>query len=185
MKKIFLALLGMTFLSATSVSAQSPDVRGERPERKILIAYYSWSGNTKTVAESIQKQIGGDLFEIQTVQTYPSDYDATVEQAGKEIKEGYRPELKVLPEDVSKYDFVFIASPNWWGTIAPAVSTFLEKVNLEGKKVVPIITHGRGGLQRTVADLTEQCKDCIMIQSWHGYGNQTEGLSAWLEGVGF
>ena len=183
MKKLFLSLLGL--LCTTPAFAQKTDVRTFKPERKILIAYYSWSGNTKTVAESTQKQIGGDLFEIQTVQTYPDDYDATVELAGKEIKEGYRPELKSLPEDVSKYDFVFIASPNWWGTIAPAVSSFLEKVNLEGKKVVPIITHGSGGLQKTVSDLTKQCKGCIMLPAWHGYGNKTTGLDTWLEGVGF
>ena len=179
MKKLLLALFGATFLGITSIQAQ------ENNMNKILIAYYSWSGNTKQVAEAIQKKIGGDLFEIQTVQDYPDDYDATVNLAKQQINDSYRPELKANVENISEYDTIFIGSPNWWGTITPAVSSFLEKNNLSGKTIIPIITHGGGREQSTVSDLKKQCTGCQFKKAWVNYGNQTDGLDTWLTEIGF
>ncbi len=153
---------------------------------KILVAYYSWSGNTKEVAEDIHEKVGGDIFEIQTVQSYPEEYRATTTQAKQEINEGYRPELKTKVDDIAQYDVVFIGSPNWWGTIAPAVSSFLADYNLSGKTVVPFITHGGGGVQNTVKDLTAQCKNCkVASEPWVGYGSRTMGITGWLEDLGY
>lgn len=166
--------------------AQAADEAAPVAESKILIAYYSWSGNTKEAAEAIQKETGGELFEIQTVQTYPEEYRATTEQAKKEINEGYRPELKTTVADMAQYDVVFIGSPNWWGTIAPAVSTFLESYDLKGKKIIPFITHGGGGVQNTVKDLTAQCAECQVVSNpWTGFKSFKFGLSGWLKELGF
>lgn len=153
---------------------------------KILIAYYSWSGHTKKVAEAIQEEIGGDLFEIQPETPYSEDYKTVVDQAKKEINEGYRPALKNKVENIAQYDTVFIGSPNWWGTIAPVVSTFVEQNDLSGKTVVPFITHGSGGEQNTITDLEKQCKGCLVQKKgWVGYGGRTWGISGWLEDIGF
>ena len=153
---------------------------------KILIAYYSWSGHTKKVAEAIQNEIGGDLFEIQPETAYSDDYKTVVDQAKKEINEGYRPALKNNVANIAQYDIVFIGSPNWWGTIAPVVSTFVEQNDLSGKTVVPFITHGSGGEQNTITDLEKQCKDCLVQKNgWVGYGSRTWGISGWLEDIGF
>lgn len=153
---------------------------------KILVAYYSWSGNTKKVAENIHQKVGGDIFEIQTVQTYPEKYRATTTQAKKEINEGYRPELKTAVDNIDQYDVVFLGSPNWWGTIAPAVSTFLANYNLSGKTIVPFITHGGGGEQNTVKDLTAQCNGCVIVsEPWVGYSSRTIGITDWLEDLGY
>lgn len=187
MKKILYAtLMAFSLLTggAAKVAAQTQEAQTMTP--KILIAYYSWSGNTKEVAEAIQKEIGGDLFEIQTVQSYPEEYRATTTQAKKEINEGYKPALKAKVENIAQYDTVFIGSPNWWGTIAPAVSSFIAENDLNRKTVIPFITHGGGGVQNTVRDLTAQCQGCSVKQDgWVGYGSRTMGISGWLKELGF
>lgn len=170
-------------VSAQENAASKPsDTAGQ----KILIAYYSYSGNTKKVAETIQETTGGDMFEIKTEGTYPSEYRPMTQQAKKEIQEGYRPKLTTSVADISKYDVVFLGSPNWWGTITPQVSSFLETYNLSGKKVIPFITHGGGGVQNTVTDMTAQCNGCNVVQNgWVGHGSWTIGLSGWLKDLGF
>lgn len=166
--------------------AQAADEAPQKAAPHILIAYYSWSGNTKEVAEAIQQEVGGDLFEIQTVQNYPEEYRATTEQAKQEIHDGFRPPLKTSVENVAQYDVVFVGSPNWWGTIAPAVSTFLDTTDLKGKKVIPFITHGGGGVQNTVKDFTQQCKGCdVSDNPWSGYKSFKIGFSGWLKDLGF
>ena len=154
-------------------------------QAKILVAYYSYSGNTKEVAEAIHAKVGGDLFEIKTEGTYPEEYRAMTTQAQKEIQAGYRPKLISEVADISQYNIVFLGSPNWWGTITPQVSSFLEKYDLSGKTVVPFITHGGGGQQNTIADIMTQCKNCHVVQEgWVGYGNRTMGINGWLEDLG-
>ena len=179
MKKILLAFLAAFLCGATSIQAQENDMKN------ILIAYYSWSGNTKQVAEAIQEKIGGELFEIKTVDNYPEDYQDMVNLAKDEISEGFRPELETNIGDISEYDVIFIGSPNWWGTIAPPVSSFLANNDFSGKTVIPVITHGGGREQNTVSDMKKQCSGCQFKKAWTGYGNQTDGLDAWLTEIGF
>jgi flavodoxin len=63
----------------------------------ILLAYYSWSGNTRKIAGLIERETGGTLFEIEPVQPYTTDYRAAVAQAKEEIQAGFRPDLKAFP----------------------------------------------------------------------------------------
>ena len=175
-------ILTAIILTITSSNAETNKETNMTTNKKILIAYYSWSSNTKEVAEAIHKKIGGDIYRIETEQTYPEEYRATTAQAKREINEGFHPTLKGKVENISQYDIIFIGSPNWWGTIAPAVSSFLADNNLKGKTVIPFITHGGGGAQNTITDLTQQCKECIVNKnSWVGYGSRTIGISGWLE----
>ena len=186
MKKLIalsVALFSALTFSAHSAAAEETPATGNT---KILIAYYSYSGNTKEVAEAIQKITGGDLFEIKTEGSYPEEYNAMVQQAKKEINDNFRPKLTTSVADIAKYDTIFIGSPNWWGTITPQVSSFLAEYDLSGKNIIPFITHGSGGLQNTVTDLTAQCQGCnINTNAWSGYGNRTQGISGWLEELGF
>lgn len=171
-----LGLVGNSYAQQTEVSNN---------DSKILIAYYSVSGNTEEVAKAVQEEIGGDLFKIETVQVYPEVYKELTAQAKREINDGYRPELKNKVDDISQYDVVFIGSPNWWGTIAPAVSTFIESYDLQGKKVIPIITHGSGGVQNTIKDMQAQCKGCDFVtDGWVGFRSRTWGVSSWLKDLG-
>ena len=182
-----IAAVALLAVAAYKVMAQTEEENKtmDMQNAKILIAYYSYSGNTKQVAEAIQKEIGGDLFEIKTEGRYPREYQAMVNQAKREINDGYRPKLTTAVSDMAQYDVVFIGSPNWWGTITPQVSSFLESYDLSGKTIVPFITHGGGGQQNTIADLTAQCKGCkVNDDGWVGYGSRVAGIADWLKELG-
>lgn len=185
MKKIFASAMGLVMALTGAARAEEVDFSG----KKILVAYYSYSGNTKEIAEAIHEKTGGDMFEIKTEGTYPSEYRPMTVQAKQEIAEGYRPKLTVKVDDMAQYDIVFIGSPNWWGTITPQVSSFLDSYDLSGKTVIPFITHGGGGVQNTIKDLTAQCKGCQVVQNgWSGYGSYKVNLGAtlggWLKDLG-
>lgn len=166
--------------------SQNEDKMIDTENKNVLVAYYSYSGNTKEVAEAIHEKVGGNLFEIKAEGTYPEEYRPMTVQAKKEIQDGFRPKLTTSVADMSKYDIVFIGTPNWWGTITPQVSSFLENYDLNGKTVVPFVTHGGGGVQNTVKDLTAQCKGCnVVSEPWVGYGSRTLGISGWLKDLGF
>lgn len=190
MNRFFSLFTVFSVFTAALTGAQNSKAE-EQPAKevangKVLVAYYSWSGNTKEVAEAIHTITGGDIFRIETVQSYPEEYNKTTAQAKKEINEGYKPELKTRVADISQYDTIFIGSPNWWGTIAPAVSSFLADYDLKGKTVIPFITHGGGGKQNTIANLTTQCAGCNVSENgWVGYGSRTFGISGWLKDFGF
>jgi len=170
----------------SSAQTEEEEASMENKNEKILIAYYSYSGNTAKVAKKIQEKVGGDLFEIKAEGTYPEDYSAMTAQAKKEINEGFRPKLTTSVAGMAQYDTVFIGSPNWWGTITPQISSFLETYDLSGKKVIPFITHGGGGEQNTISDLAAQCKNCNVVKDgWTGYGSLTLGVSGWLEKLGY
>jgi len=115
-------------------------------------------GNTEICAEFIQKAVGGDLFEIETVKQYSDDYMTCTEEAKAELRENARPELKKLLTDISAYDNVFVCGPCWWGTYPCAVFTQLEALDFKGKKVMALMTHEGSGLGRCERDLKAVCK---------------------------
>lgn len=131
----------------------------------ILVAYYSWLGNTKRIATLVQRATGGTLFEIEPVESYTTDYNAAVAQAKKEIQAGFRPELKVIPETAS-YAVVFLGTPIWWHTMAPPLATLIDSVDLKGKTVAPFYTHGGGGSGTYERDTARMCQGSTIVQSF-------------------
>ncbi len=105
----------------------------QQPSGKVLVAYFSHSGNTREVARQISEATGGDLFEIVPATPYPTEYRAVVDQGKKEIEAGVRPALKNPVGDLSQYDVIFVGSPCWWATIAPPVATFLTSFDPGGQ----------------------------------------------------
>ncbi|WP_035172666.1 flavodoxin, partial [Caldanaerobius polysaccharolyticus] len=81
--------------------------------KQILVAYFTWSGNTRKIANLIHKEIGRTICEIQPAVPYPNSYRAVVEQAKKEIQAGYKPPLKSKIDYIESYDTIFVGSPNW------------------------------------------------------------------------
>ena len=138
---------------------------------KNLIIYYSrkgenyWNGsirsipkgNTEIVAEFIQKAVGGDLFEIETVQEYSTDYMTCTREAQDELHANARPELKKYLDSIDEYDNVFVCGPCWWGTFPMAVFTQLEKLDWTGKHVMAVMTHEGSGLGSCERDLKKIC----------------------------
>lgn len=124
---------------------------------KTLILYYSYLGNTKRIAEMIQKETDGDLARIETVVPYDRDYNKVVNQGQDEVNRGYMPEIKPLSVHLEDYDTIILGTPVWWYTFAPAMHTFLANHNLSGKKVYPFVTNG-GWIGHTLKDIAAICK---------------------------
>lgn len=114
-------------------------------------------GNTERVAEYIQKAVGGDLFELETVREYAKDYHECTEEAMAEKKSNARPALKKLPESIDQYDTIFLDYPNWWGTAPMAVFTFLDAFDFTGKTIVPFCTNEGSGMGTSEKDIRKEC----------------------------
>ena len=128
-----------------------------------LIAYYSHSGNTRRLAELIAHELGGTLLELVPETAYPADYRALVNQAMKELKAGFCPDLSTKLPDLNSYDTIFVGTPNWCGAAAPPVMTFLKRAALEGKLVVPFCTHGGGGAGHIFQDIEQLCPGAVVL----------------------
>ena len=115
-------------------------------------------GNTEICAEYIQKAVGGDFFEIDTVKPYSEDYMTCTEEAKAELRANARPELKKMLTDIDKYDNIFICGPCWWGTYPCAVFTQLEALDFTGKRVFPLMTHGGSRHGLAAMTMTEDAK---------------------------
>lgn len=135
------------------VQSTTPD----ESTKKILVAYFSHSGNTREIANKIHEKVGGSIFEIVTIDPYPRNYDEVVKQAKQEQESGYKPTLKTKIENIESYNVVFIGYPNWLGTIPRPVITFLLEYNFSGKTIVPFCTHEGSRLGRSVTDIKELC----------------------------
>ncbi len=195
MRKTLLIILSLLIFFTASTYAFSQgnkaqvrngvQVQGDFMNKKILIAYFSWSGNTKSVAEKIQKTTGGDLFRIETIIPYPTDYNEIAYGVAKEQHDkGIKPELKETI-DISGYDIIFVGTPAWWHTMAPAVKTFLSENNFEGKIVIPFITHGGGGQYSIAKETGELAKGSKVLKSFAVYedggADVQKSIDKWLK----
>ncbi len=133
---------------------------------KILIAYYSKTGNTKRAAEEIAKMTGGTLHRIVPQKTYPDSYFATVAVAKWESLKGEKPALADKVEGIGGYDKILVGFPIWWFGCPQLIKTFMESYDFNGKKVYPFCTHGGSGPKNSTRDIKAIChkadvKDCF------------------------
>ena len=127
---------------------------------KAAVVYFSWStdGNTRFAAQTIAKKLGAEMFEIKAEKPYPTDYRTCTREAKPECQEKtLRAILPIAGLDLAKYDAVFVGTPNWWGTMAPPVRTWVtnNKAALKGKAVCLFQTNGGGGMQHVGGDFAE------------------------------
>jgi flavodoxin len=128
---------------------------------KVLIVYLSRTNNTKTIAEIINKNVGGKLVALELEKPYPEDYRATVEQVVKENETGYLPPLKTKIDSIQNYDVVFVGFPTWGMKLPPPMKSFLRQYDLSGKTIVPFNTndgYGIGSCFDTVKGLCTKSK---------------------------
>lgn len=153
MKSVIATLLMSIMLAMPACAQQSGNQSTQNIKKmKTLIVYYSFTGNTKRIAEKIQASTGADIARIETVQPYPADYNQTVSQGNDEVRRGFKPEIKPLGVDVASYDRIIVGTPTWWYRMAPAVLTFLSNANLKDKVVVPFMTNA-GWPGTVIADM--------------------------------
>ena len=157
--------------------------------KKTLVIYYSRSGNTKQIADYIGEKTGGDVIRLETVRTYPSNYDEMLDKAKEEQRNGGRPELKNKNINIADSDTIFLGYPIWWGEIATPVYTFLDNYDLSGKKIAPFVTSGSSGLSGTPSDIKREepnaeVLDAMSITS-STLNNYKSLTGNWLSKLGF
>ncbi len=152
---------------------------------KMLIAYFSWGGNTAGIAGEIQRQTGTDLFEITLVNPYSNDYNTVLDEAQQDQNEQARPELVNYVENMEDYDVIILGFPNWWASIPMPIASFLEEYDFEGKTIIPFCSHGGGRFGQSLTAIAKLVPDAIMGEtlSVHYSGGATlnEEISQWLE----
>lgn len=158
--------------------------------KKVLIAYFSRTGNSRKVAKYIQKSIGGDLVQIKTKNPYPSDYDKCVSQAEKELEDDIRPEITTRVKNFAQYDEVVIGYPIWWGMAPRAVCTFVEDYDWQGKTLIPYCTSNSSGLGDSAAELGRLCKGAKRTKALSAYDDDIlnsrlkKKIDKWLKDIG-
>jgi flavodoxin len=147
----------------------------------ILIAYYSHTGATRRAAQALQAASGGDLYEIRVRNTYSRVYNEVLKRGRQEINAGIQPPLAGELPDLGKYDLLLIGSPNWCSTIAPPVSSFLAALDTAGKRIVPFLTHGGGGLGHAAADIRKLCPNASVGETFDA--NDTDRVPAFIQSL--
>lgn len=151
----------------------------------VLIAYFSWGGNTKGVAEEIHRQTGADLFEITLVNPYSNDYNTVLDEAQRDQNNQARPELARHIDNMSRYETVLLGYPNWWASIPMPIASFLEEYDFSGKTIVPFCSHGGGRFGQSLTAIAKLAPEASMGEglSIHYSGGNTLGkdVAAWLE----
>ncbi|KQT53094.1 MULTISPECIES: flavodoxin [unclassified Aureimonas] len=177
-------------LGAASASPSSARAVAAEPRRgsKVLIAYFTRTGNTRLIATQIARARNAELFQIVPADPYPEDYEAQVAQATEERRRGYEPPLQALAPALSSYDTVFLGFPIW-GTTAPSIiRSFLSNHDLSGKTLVPFITHGGYGLGSSLDVVAEHAPGARIIEAFSKACDQERETLAevtqWLETTG-
>lgn len=150
--------------------------------KKVLVAYFSWGGNTRKVANQIHEKVGGDIFEIRTETPYPKEYKPTTEIAKKEAADNSRPKLVGRIADMSNYDVIFIGYPIWWYTAPMAVNSFIESYDFSGKTIIPFATSGGSGITQSVQDIRKLAPKATFLDGL--LANSSGDITPWLKKIG-
>lgn len=166
---------------------------------KILIAYFSRAGNnyfgsgivdlpvgnTEVVMQEIARLTGGDLFKIEPVKKYSTDYTTCTEEAKRDLRGNLRPELVEKPAGFDAYDVIVLGYPNYWSTMPMPVWTFLESFDFSGKTILPLCTHEGSGMGRSEMDLQKLCPTAKVLPGLAVRGssvkNSTKEVESWLK----
>ena len=157
---------GMVTVAGAAAMSRFAFANDGKKKMKCAVVYFSWSGNTRFAAETIAKKAGADLFEIKAETPYNSDFGECCDESKPECYgKKLRPIKSVKGLDLAKYDIVFVGTPNWWGTMAPPVRTWVtqSKKTLKGKTVCLFQTHGGGGMQRVGKEFAEVIGDAAKV----------------------
>ncbi|WP_405287742.1 flavodoxin [Methanobrevibacter sp.] len=149
----------------------------------VLVAYFSASGVTKRVAEKIAGENGYDIFEIVPEEIYtPADLDYMDKNSRSTIEmndKSFRPPIKQTC-DVSSYDTVAIGFPVWWYTAPTIINTFIESVDLVGKRIKVFCTSGGSGVDKCVSDLQNTYPELDFAKGMRFTGNVSKAKQ-WIE----
>lgn len=175
----------------TPDNPDEPQQPGDDPDaptgdHKILVVYFSWGGTTQRMAQEIARQTGADIFRIEPVIPYPTEYTPCTEVALEEKNNNARPAIADTVENWADYDTVFIGCPVWWWTTPMIICTFAESYDFEGKTVVPFCTYAATYRDETLARIVELTPDAAHLTGeglTSGRINE-QTIATWLRNIG-
>lgn len=170
---------------------ENPEEPGDDPDTpsgdsKILVAYFSWGGTTQRMAQEIVRQTGANIFRIEPVVPYPTDYTECTEVAQEEKNNNARPTIADEVKNWEQYDTMFIGCPVWWWTTPMIICTFAESYDFKGKTVVPFCTYASTYRDETLARIVELTPDADHLTGeglTSGRINE-QNISSWLKEIG-
>ena len=196
MKKIStIIMLAVIVLFGATACAQKEgtNTTNSLKDKKVLVTYFSWSGNTAEAAKYIAQKTDADLFEIVRNEAYPTDYDECANEAKAEKEASIHPAIKGKVENMEQYDVVFVCVPVWWYTAPMPVFTFLEQYDFDGKTVIPFCTAYTAEYEtlKDIVKLTPKSDHrdgiCVVTKEMGGKGmDRKHGqIDKWLARIGF
>lgn len=162
--------VAITGCSGSKKSAEQTEVT--KPNS--LVLYYSQTGTTQKVANELQQLLNADIDSIVAVDSYGSDYDATIERWRKEKEDTIKVAIKPLSININEYDTIYLGFPIWGGTFASPVATFLADNSLEGKTIITFATFGSGGIENATKDVARVEPKANVVE---GYGVRNARVS--------
>ena len=155
---------------------------------KTLVAYFSASGVTATVAQTLAEAIGADIFEIAPKVPYTkADLNWMNKKARSTIEmddPSSRPEVESKRDNMNEYDTIFVGFPIWWYVAPTIINTFLESYDLTGKTIIPFATSGTSGMGKTNERLATSCKGAKLLEGKR-FDSRVSGkeLAAWADSL--
>jgi len=165
-----------------TTSVASSGKSSSNSTKKILIVYFSHTGNTQKAAQQIHEFVGGDIVEIKTETPYPTDYKKCADLAKQEKESNARPKLSTKIEAINSYDVVFVGYPIWWYSAPMAIHTFLESYDLSDKTVIPFCTSGGSDVAESMDAIKLLCPNSTVLQGLTA--NNPNDIQPWLSKLG-
>ena len=180
-RKVVAALASLPLLGASQSCFGGNNPSGDS---KVLVAYFTRTGNTSVIAGLLERAQQADVFQIQPATAYPQDYLETVEQARQERDSNFEPALAAHVTNMAGYHVVFLGFPIWGETAPPVIKSFLSAHDLAGKIVVPFITHGGYGAGSSLQVLARYAPKAVLHKGFEMQADQErktmEQVNGWL-----
>lgn len=156
---------------------------------KNLVAYFSCTGTTKSLAENLAKTVDGDLFEIKPKKEYTSSDLNWMDKSSRSSLEmndkNSRPEILNKVNNMDDYDTVFLGFPIWWYVAPKIINTFLESYDFSGKTIITFCTSGGSSMGKTLQELKLSCLNDTKWIDGKRFSRNTsvEELRNWIDNL--
>lgn len=185
-------ILSMAFFASCSgakdpLDIDSPEQQGteETAKGKVLVAYFSFTGTTKSIATTLAGVTDGTLYEIVPEEAYASDNSNYYDESTRAYKEQYgpatsRPAIKKTLENADSYDIIYLGCPIWYGKAPRLMLTFLDTYKFSGKTVVPFVTSGSSGISTAQSEYESTYKEIKWKKGDRLNGKSADDLKKWV-----
>lgn len=200
MKRFLKLILGLTLMSsfsscsnnsssnnstsnASSVNISEINIDNDfEVNSNILVAYFSKTNTTETIAKYVREETDADIFKIERKEDYPEQYTPTTEIAREEKNDNARPELKTYLSKgtLSKYKTIFLGFPIWWGSAPVPVLTFLNYYDFIDTTIYTFVTSASSSISGSTNDIKNNANGAIVIEGKWFSSNDKSGVTSWI-----